>query len=93
MNAGVILLLTLALGVMLFLIQRAEKRRKRLVGLVMAGVGFLLWYWAVYWQLGSEFTASLLLALFLNLLFWLLIGRYNPVGDSESGIRVLGMDD
>ena len=93
MNAGVVLLLTLVLGGMLFLIQRAEKRRRRLAALVMAGLGFLLWYWASYRQLGSEFTASLLLALFLNLLFWLLIGRYNPVGDSDSGIRVLGMDD
>ena len=93
MNAGVILLLTLVLGVMLFLIQRAEKRRRRLAALVMAGLAFLLWYWASYRQLSSEFTASLLLALVLNLLFWLLIGRYNPVGDSESGIRVLGMDD
>ena len=93
MNAGVILLLTLVLGVMLFLIQRAEKRRRRLAALVMAVLAFLLWYWASYRQLGSEFTASLLLALLLNLLFWLLIGRYNPVGDSDSGIRVLGMDD
>lgn len=93
MNAGVILLLTLVLGVMLFLIQRAEKRRRRLAALVMAGLAFLLWYWAGYRQLGSEFTVSLLLALVLNLLFWLLIGRYNPVGDSNSGIRVLGMDD
>lgn len=93
MNAGVILLLTFVLGVMLFLIQRAEKRRRRLAALVMAGLAFLLWYWANYRQLGSEFAASLLLALFLNLLFWLLIGRYNPVGDSEAGIRVLGMDD
>lgn len=93
MNAGVILLLTLVLGAMLFLIQRAEKRRRRLAALVMAGLAYLLWYWADYNQLGSEFTTSLLLALVLNLLFWLLIGRYNPVGDSESGIRVLGMDD
>lgn len=93
MNAGVILLLTLVLGAMLFLIQRAEKRRRRLAALVMAGLAFLLWYWAGYRQLGGEFTTSLLLALVLNFLFWLLIGRYNPVGDSESGIRVLGMDD
>lgn len=93
MNAGVVLLLTLVLGGMLFLIQRAEKRRRRLATLVMAGLAFLLWYWAGYRQLGGEFTTSLLLALVLNFLFWLLIGRYNPVGDSDSGIRVLGMDD
>ena len=93
MNAGVVLLLTFVLGLMVFFIQRTERRRRRLAILVMAGVAFLLWYWAGYRQLGSEFTAALLLALFLNLFFWLLIGRYNPVGDSDRDIRVLGMDD
>jgi len=93
MNAGVVLLLTIVLGAMLLLIQRAETRRRRLAAFVMAGIAFLLWYWARFRQLGGEFTAALLLAAFLNLLFWLLIGRYNPVGDSEKGIRVLGMDD
>lgn len=93
MNAGVVVLLTFVLGLMVFFIQRAEKRRRRLVTIVMIGVAFLIWYYAGYRQLGSEFTAALLLALFLNLLFWLLIGRYNPVGDSDRDIRVLGMDD
>jgi hypothetical protein len=31
-------------------------------------------------------------ALVVNFLFWLLIGRYNPVGSSED-IQVLGLDD
>lgn len=93
MNGGVVLLLTIVLGAMLLLIQRAEQRRRRLTTIVMAGVGFLIGYWANYRLLGSEFTTALALAAFLNLLFWLLIGRYNPVGDSEQGIRVLGMDD
>jgi len=35
----------------------------------------------------------LALALVLNLLFWLLIGRYNPVASSDKNIRVIGMDD
>lgn len=93
MNAGVVLLLTMALGAMLFLVQRAEKRRRRLALLVMAGVAYLIGYWADYNQLGSEFLVGLLLALLFNLFFWLFIGRYNPVGDSERDIRVLGMDD
>ena len=93
MNAGVVVLLTFVLGIMVFFIQRAERRRRRLATIIMAGVAYLLWYWADYNQLGGEFTAALLLALFLNLLFWLLIGRYNPVGDSDRDIRVLGMDD
>ncbi len=93
MNGGVVLLLTIVLGAMLMLIQRAEKRRRRLATIIMAGVAFLLWYWAAFRQLGGEFTTALALAAFMNLLFWLLIGRYNPVGDSDEGIRVLGMDD
>jgi hypothetical protein len=35
---------------------------------------------------------SLFTALVLNLLFWVLIGRYNPTGSSDA-IKVLGMDD
>jgi hypothetical protein len=35
---------------------------------------------------------SLLTALVLNLIFWVLIGRYNPPGSSDA-IKVLGMDD
>ena len=93
MNGGVVLLLTIVLGLMLLFIQRAEKRRRRLTAIVMAGVAFLLWYWAGYRGLGSEFVMALALAVFFNLLFWILIGRYNPVGDSEKSIRVLGMDD
>ena len=93
MNSGAILLLTIVLGALLLLVQRAESRRRRLTAFVMAGIAFLLWYWARFRGLDSEFTAALLLSAFLNLLFWLLIGRYNPVGDSEKSIRVLGMDD
>jgi hypothetical protein len=38
----------------------------------------------VNWAIGT--------ALIFNLLFWVLLGRYNPPGSSDS-IKVLGMDD
>ena len=56
-------------------------------------VGFLTLYWANFRDLGREFIFGLGIALLGNLLFWLFIGRYNPVGDSDAAIQVLGMDD
>jgi hypothetical protein len=40
----------------------------------------------------TEAWVALAAAVVLNLLFWLLIGRYNPVGSSDR-IQVIGMDD
>ena len=42
----------------------------------------------------QENIIGLLIALVVGYLFWLLIGRYNKVGDAdESGIKVYGLDD
>lgn len=92
MNWGALLLIAGGLGVMLFLIQRAEAKRRRIVIFCMLVVGFLLWYWANYRGIGNIFFIALGIALVINYLFWLLIGRYNPVGNSDD-IQVLGMDD
>ena len=40
----------------------------------------------------SETQAAFVLGLILSFLFWLLIGRYNPIGSSDD-IQVIGMDD
>ncbi len=40
----------------------------------------------------TEAWIALAVALFLNGSYWLLIGRYNPVGSSDE-IQVIGMDD
>jgi hypothetical protein len=58
------------------------------MGLLMLA---LVWFVGVRQAWGEAFVA-LLIALFFNLLFWVLIGRYNPVGSSDN-IRVLGLDD
>ncbi len=92
MNWGALLLITGWLAVMMFLIQRTEAKRRRLVILFMLFVGYLTWYWANYRGLSNVFFVGLVIALVLNYIFWLLIGRYNPVGNSDD-IQVLGMDD
>ncbi|MCC6891189.1 MAG: hypothetical protein IT321_00100 [Anaerolineae bacterium] len=40
----------------------------------------------------GEAVLGLIIAAVLNFLFYVLIGRYNPVGSSDD-IHVLGMDD
>lgn len=43
-----------------------------------------------FWEMILGITASLV----MSFLFWLLIGRYNPVGNKdEEGIKVYGLDD
>ncbi len=92
MDWGSLILLTIWLGVIFFLIQRTEAKRRRTAITFMLVVVFLTWYWANFRGLNAPFLAGLLAALVLNYLFWLLIGRYNPVGDSDE-IQVIGMDD
>jgi hypothetical protein len=92
MDWGTVILLTIWLGTLLLVWQRAEARRRRLVTLLLLMIGFLTWYWADYRGVGSAFWAAVIAALFLNFLFWLFVGRYNPVGSSDD-IQVIGMDD
>lgn len=93
MNGGAFLLLTLFLSLAVLLVQRTEAKRRRLAIFLMIVVVFLTIYWANVRELSREVTFALITALVLNFLFWLLIGRYNPVGDSDKTIQVLGLDD
>ncbi|MFW5692085.1 MAG: hypothetical protein ACOCX3_01905 [Chloroflexota bacterium] len=52
----------------------------------------LLRNFAVYREVETEALTALWVALFLNFLFWLFVGRYNPVGSSDN-IRVMKLDD
>lgn len=93
MNGGALLILTLVLSMAVLLVQRTEAKRRRLAIFLMIVVVFLTIYWANVRELSGEVAFALIAALVLNFLFWLLIGRYNPVGDSDKTIQVLGMDD
>ena len=80
------------MSLLFFLVQRAEKKARRMAWFFAICI-FLMIRHVAYTQ-GDESTAwsGLLLAAFLNSLFWFFIGRYNPPKSSDS-IQVIGMDD
>jgi hypothetical protein len=92
MDGGLIVLLVLSLGIVIFVIQRTEAKRRRIVFIVMFLVLLVLGWLVNIRAAWGEAVVGLLIALLLNGLFYILIGRYNPVGSSDD-IRVLGMDD
>jgi hypothetical protein len=92
MQGGVFLLLFVILCTILFIIQRSEAKKRRGVAILMGLFGIVVVWYINTRQVWGEAILALIAALILNFLFWLLIGRYNPVGSSDN-IRVLGMDD
>ena len=92
MDTGILLLLVLSFGTVLFLIQRTEAKRKRIVLFVMFLVVLVLLWLINIRGAWDEAVLGFMIAAVLNFLFYALIGRYNPVGSSDD-IRVLGMDD
>ena len=93
MNWGAFFLLAAVISVIFLFIQRSEAKRRRLTTVLMIVVGFLFYYWAGIRGLTREFITALIVGLVFNVLFWLLVGRYNPVQDSDDVIQVVGMDD
>jgi hypothetical protein len=92
MDIGSLILLALSFTILFVMVQRAEAKRKRIVRITaILLVLFMLWY-ANTTSLQSEALVGFIIALVISFLFWLLVGRYNPVGSSDA-IRVLGMDD
>ena len=92
MNIEHLLGLTVLLTALLLIIQRTESRKRLIVAGTMIIVFVLVRNWIVYRHAEKEGWMALGIALFLNLLFWILIGRYNPVKSSNE-IKVLGLDD
>ena len=92
MDTGILLLLVLSFGTVLFVIQRTEAKRKRIVLFVMFLVVLVLLWLINIRGAWDEAVLGFMIAAVLNFLFYALIGRYNPVGSSDD-IRVLGMDD
>jgi hypothetical protein len=91
-NLAAVILLTLLYSGLLLLIQRAEKRRRLWVTIILVPVGIVTHFSAAGRGTDSESILAFVLALVLNILFWLIIGRYNPVGSSDD-IKVIGLDD
>lgn len=93
MDTGILVLVTVSFGLMLFLIQRSEAKRRLLVAIVMLLPAELIRRFGIIRGYDSEVMAGFIIALVFNFLFWVMIGRYNPVRKSEDEIRVIGMDD
>jgi K+-sensing histidine kinase KdpD len=92
MDGAAIVLMILAFASVLAMIQRAEKKKRRTVFIFLLPVIFIIvWYANARGYLGEAAVGAIIAAI-LNFLFWLLIGRYNPVGSSDN-IKVLGLDD
>jgi len=73
--------------------QRIAKRHQRLfrVAVILLAIVWLAWR---FMQFPWEMALGLLASLFLSFVFWLFIGRYNPVGnDDDNKIKVYGLDD
>jgi hypothetical protein len=92
MQIGIIILLTVAIGIMLMLVQRSERKRRLMVAIGMLLIGEIIRRYIWYRSYHAEGWIALSAALVLNGLFWALIGRYNPVGSSDR-IHVYGLDD
>ena len=92
MDLQYVFILTGLIGFLLFLIQRAEPKSRRLVIVLTIFPSIFIRNFILYRDIETEGWLSLAIALLLNFMFWVLVGRYNPVTSSDQ-IKVLGLDD
>ncbi len=93
MDWNYVALIAMTTAFMLVIVQRAEPKRRRIAAFLVA-LGLLVIRQNAFLKgdLHEETLAAFLIGLFLSFLFWLLIGRYNPVA-SQDTVQVMGMDD
>jgi hypothetical protein len=91
MDWGYILLLGGTFGCFLILTQRMAPQHKRMTRGFIVTLG-LITLFLVYPERQNESAVGLFIALLLSFLFWLLVGRYNPVQERDE-IKVYGLDD
>ncbi|MEO1163463.1 MAG: hypothetical protein AAFV98_06770 [Chloroflexota bacterium] len=87
------LLIWIVFSILWILAQRISERHQRSfrIFIVLFAVG---WLWMRFNLFPFEMIAGILLSLVTSFVFWLFIGRYNPVGNpDDEGIKVYGMDD
>ena len=92
MNLGDMLNLLIIISILVFPVQRTEPQKRRIVVALILIPGMMIGYFVISRSLYAEGCVAFFGSLLLNLLFWVLIGRYNPVTSSEE-IKVLGLDD
>jgi hypothetical protein len=84
--------LTIIMSFLILLIQRTERKARRLIIILTLVPSFFLFDFILRRNVEKEGVTALFLSLFLNSLFWVLVGRYNPVPNSDE-MKVLGLDD
>lgn len=92
MNSEYLFVLTFLFTIIFLMIQRAEAKKRMIVLLTMLVPLLAIVVYIVYRKATTEGWVAFGLSLVLNFLFWVLIGRYNPVASSDN-IQVLGLDD
>ena len=86
-------LIAVLVALLLVMIQRTEPKRRRLAAiLVIPGLLIIRQNAFLKGDLHEETLLAFIIGILLSFLFWLLIGRYNPVGE-DSEVKVIGMDD
>lgn len=94
MSFDYVIALTLIFSLLMLIIQRTERKYRRWVAfLILITAGLFMWNFTINREVESEAITALILSVIINVLFWWTIGRYNPVGNSDEKIQVLGMDD
>jgi hypothetical protein len=89
---GTLFLMILVMTAVGFIIQRTEGKKRRGVLIVMGIFMLGVLYFVSLRDFWGGLVLSILIAGVINLVYWMFVGRYNPVGSSDS-IKVLGMDD
>ena len=86
-------LIAVLVALLLIMIQRTEPKRRRLAAIIVIPVMLVFRQYAfLKHDFHEETLIAFIFGFLLSGLFWLLIGRYNPVG-SASDVKVIGMDD
>jgi len=93
MDWNYVALIAITVTLLFLLIQRTDPRRRRLsIAFVILCLLVIRHNTFLKSDLHEETLIAFILGLVLSSIFWLLIGRYNPV-DTNEDIQVMGMDD
>lgn len=93
MDWNYVALISITAALLLVMIQRTVPNRRRLAAVFVILIGLIIRQNAfIKGDLHEETLIAIVIGIVLSGLFWLLIGRYNPV-DAGDDIKVLGMDD
>ena len=92
MDTQYLFFVVILITALLIAMQRTEAGRRKFVLLLLVIIGLLLRYNAFLKDLHTETALGIVIGAVISGLFWMFIGRYNPVGTSED-IKVMGLDD